>query len=89
MRGSHTYTSTGNKWHTISVTVRELAQEVDKFGEEDEEERGHNWKMDDVVQVRGHNGQLGGGADVTSTPASTKKDETIGAILLSDGTVLA
>jgi uncharacterized repeat protein (TIGR01451 family) len=89
VRGSHTYTSTGNKWHTISVTVRELAQEVDKFGEEDEEERGHNWKMDDVVQVRGHNGQLGGGADVTSTPASTKKDETIGAILFSDGTVLA
>jgi uncharacterized repeat protein (TIGR01451 family) len=88
VRGSHTYTSTGNKWHTISVTVRELAQDVDKFGEEDEEERGRNWKMDDVVQVRGHVGQLDGADSTAAAPASTKKDDSIGAILLSDGTIL-
>jgi uncharacterized repeat protein (TIGR01451 family) len=83
VRGSHTFTSTGNKWHTISVSVREVAQDVDKFGEEDEEEKGHNWKMEDVVHLPGNSGgRLDNGG------ASASQQDTIDTLLLSDPTVL-
>lgn len=67
--GSHTYSGRGNPSHTISTTVVEVGQAVDKIAEEGE---GRGWRQEGLVQLPGQSWQrLGSPAPSGATaPAS-------------------
>jgi uncharacterized repeat protein (TIGR01451 family) len=64
--GSHTYSGGGR--HTITTTVAEAGQAVDKFG--DDGGKGHSFRRDDVVRLPGNSSDRLAQGAVTAATAS-------------------
>jgi hypothetical protein len=71
VRGSHNYSGNGN--HTITTTVTEVGQAVDKIEDDD----GKNWKEEGVVRLPGNSWDRLAPSSAAGSNSSTGNDASI------------